>query len=417
MIPHSRRFRLFALVVIGVALTAGGPAARVARAQSALQVLHTFAGDPDGASPGALIQGVDGNFYGTTRMGGDSSNGTAFQMTPDGTVSILHSFADGPDDGKEPEGALIQASDGDFYGTTAKGGTFGKGTVYRMTADGSVTLLYSFAGEPDGSTPLGGLLEATDGNLYGTTYWGGAFSNGTAFRIAPNGSGYAVLHDFARGVDGAWPVASLVQATDGNFYGTTALGGGGAGCGSAGCGTAFRMTVDGVVTILHAFSMETDGAGPSGALIEAAPGTFYGTTGSGPSGVGNGTIFQLTVDGLFATVQIFNGPTDGAFPYTPLIQGTDGNFYGTTVGDGSHGCGIGNGCGTIFGMLADGSSHSVLYTFTGMADGYTPEASPIQATDGNFYGTTSAGGAGMGVVFRFSLNPSGTWHAARWRHS
>ena len=236
MIPHSRRFRLFALVVIGVALTAGGLAARVARAQSALQVLHTFAGDPDGASPGALIQGVDGNFYGTTRMGGDSSNGTAFQMTPDGTVSILHSFADGPDDGKEPEGALIQASDGDFYGTTAKGGTFGQGTVYRMTADGSVTLLYSFAGEPDGSTPLGGLLQATDGNLYGTTYWGGAFSNGTAFRIAPNGSGYAVLHDFARGVDGAWPVASLVQATDGNFYGTTSAGG-------AGMGVVFRFSL------------------------------------------------------------------------------------------------------------------------------------------------------------------------------
>jgi uncharacterized repeat protein (TIGR03803 family) len=237
MLHQPRRFRQFALAGIGVALATIGLTPRIARGQSSLQVLHTFAGNPDGANPAALIQAADGNFY-------------------------------------------------------------------------------------------------------GTTYWGGAFSNGTAFRIAPDGSGYAVLHDFAGGVDGAWPTAALLQATDGNFYSTTALGGGGAGCEPAGCGTAFRITVDGVVTILHAFSSKADGAGPSGGLIEAAPGTFYGTTANGPSGAGNGTIFQVTMDGAFSALQIFDGPTDGAFPYTPLILATDGNFYGTTSAGGAAGMGV-----------------------------------------------------------------------------
>ena len=196
----------------------------------AFSVLHTFTGGPaDGAdSDGALIQTADGNFYGTTSAGGVSGRGTAFTITPAGVVRILHSFTGGAD-GAAPRAALVQGRDGSFYGTTSAGGAADAGTVFRMTADGSVTILHAFTGGPiDGAGPHAALIQSADGTFYGTTSAGGASGAGTVFSMNASGT-VTVLHAFTGGADGANPYAPVIQATDGNLYGTAEGGGVGAG--------------------------------------------------------------------------------------------------------------------------------------------------------------------------------------------
>src|SRR5438105_4761432 len=216
-----------------------------------LSVLHSFSG-PDGANPfAALIQARDGNFYGTTLQGGDANRGTVFQMTPDGTVSVLHSFS-GPD-GASPYAALLQASDGSFYGTASSNGVAdNRGTVFQMTSDGAFTVLHTFRG-PDGADPGGALIQANDGNFYGTTVQGGAEAvggYGTVFQMTPDGA-LTVLHGFTIGSDdGEGPWAPLLQASDGNFYGTAAV----SEVISSRRGTVFQITRDGAFSVVHTFS-------------------------------------------------------------------------------------------------------------------------------------------------------------------
>jgi uncharacterized repeat protein (TIGR03803 family) len=202
------------------------------------RIVHEFSG-PDGGRPSAaLIEASDGNLYGTTSIGGDFDLGTIFLMTlsDDHTVTVVHSFSG--DDGSHPERALIQASDGNIYGTTVDGGDFDQGTVFQLTPDGSFMVLYSFSG-PDGANPRASLIQGSDGNLYGTTANGGDFDQGVVFQMTLDGT-FSTIYVFAGDSDGGHPFAALIQADDGNFYGTTSSGG------DSGMGTVFRLN-----TALH----------------------------------------------------------------------------------------------------------------------------------------------------------------------
>ena len=381
-------------------------------------VLYAFVGSIDGAAPfSALVQGTDGNFYGTTSSGGTANGGTVFQMTPSGTVTVLHPFRGGTD-GASPRASLIQGTDGNFYGTTSAGGTADNGTVFRMTPNGSVTVLSgsAFAGVEAGRNPEAALIQATDGNFYGTTYTGTAylygpvgympceihFMCGTVFQMTPSGAVTWLPflgQGFADGTFGNHLTAALIQATDGQLYGTASAGGG-----DVTDGTIFRTTPDGhggfVREVLHRFNGGADGAFPLAALIQATDGNFYGTTALGGT-FNDGTVFQMTPSGAVAILHTFTG-NDGACPLAALIQTPGGNFYGTTSSGGT------SNAGTIFQMTPSGSV-TVLHAFTGGTDGAVPRGPLIQGTDGNLYGTTSAGGAsGTGVVFRLMLPPAAT---------
>ncbi len=364
-----------------------------------LTVLHSFSGYPsDGQWPTAgPIQASDGNFYGTTEDGGASRMGTIFKMNVSGNLTLLHSFSGA--DGTFPYAGLIQGSDGDLYGTASLGGASEDGTVFETDTSGNLNVLYSFSGT-DGWNPYASLIQASDGKFYGTTYEGGASHNcksgcGTAFKMDAVGN-LTVLHSFS-GADGANPYAGVIQGNDGNFYGTTYDGGA-----SLSYGTVFRMDASGNVTVLHSFSC-SDAAQPQAALVQGSDGNFYGTTTKcGSSGFG--TVFEMDTSGNLTVLHSFSG-YDGAEPTAALVQGSDGNFYGTTYYGGASYPGA-MCCGTAFRMDASGNV-TVLHSFSG-PDGADPQAALIQGSDGNFYGTTFYGGtSNYGTVFKIVPTPAG----------
>jgi uncharacterized repeat protein (TIGR03803 family) len=366
-------------------------AAAIASPAQTFKTLVSFNGT-DGADPqiGSLVQGIDGNFYGATWGGGANDYGTVFKISPGGTLTTLYSFCSKKDctDGYWPGAGLVLATDGNFYGTTIYGGAWcfpnGCGTVFKITPEGTLTTLHSFDGI-NGSSPSAALVQATDGNFYGTTSGDGAHHQGTVFKITPGGGTLITLHMFG-GTCGANPSAGLVQASDGNLYGTTESGGD-LSCAPGGCGTVFKITPGGTLTTLHSFD-GTDGAFPSG-LVQATDGNFYGATEEGgvsgcqAAGYGScGTVFKITPGGALTTLHSFDF-TDGAGP-SALIQATDGNFYGATYSGGDGSCF--GGCGTVFKITAAGTV-TTLHSFDGK-DGWYPQAGLLQGTDGNFYGTT-----------------------------
>jgi len=246
-----------------------------------------------------------------------------YKMTPAGKLTTLHNFTYGKD-GANPYDALVQGRDGNYYGTAQYGGAHGLGVVFKITPQGTMTTLHSF-NSSDGSEPEAGLIQGTDGNFYGTTYnGGGAGGYGTAFKMTPAGV-LTTLHFFEDGVDGRSIVSGLVQTRDGNFYGTTSLGG------PLGYGTVYSMTPAGEVTVLHNFDV-TDGASPN-LLFLATDGNFYGTTISGGAN-GDGTVFEVTSSGALTTLHNFDG-TDGSLTFAGPTQSTDGNLFGTTQLGGS----------------------------------------------------------------------------------
>jgi uncharacterized repeat protein (TIGR03803 family) len=375
-------------------------------------VLHDFAGGTDGALPHSIILGTDGNFYGTTEAGGSAGLGTVFQMTPAGTVTILHTFTGGfvgnGFDGSAPTTPLVQATDGDFYGTTARGGDTNVGVAFKIAAGGTFTLLHTFnGGGGDGAQPQAALLQAADGNFYGTTQFGGGANCGTAFRMTPLGA-VTVLHSFDA-FDGATAQAALVLAPPAfpNFYTTTVSGG------AFDRGAIIQMTPAGRGSTVHAFAGgSADGANPMGGLTfvpaQIHPlqnGILYGTTSSGGT-ADAGTVFTMTLDGRVGVLHSFvGGGTDGAQPHGALLQTFDNSLFGysllgTTTSGGFFGA------GTVFRIAPDGTV-TILHDFTGgTSDGGQPEAAVMQATDGNFYGTTYAGGAfNHGTIFR--MTPAG----------
>jgi uncharacterized repeat protein (TIGR03803 family) len=262
----------------------------------------------NGSDPGntSLVQGTDGNFYGTTELGGANSNGTVFKITPTGTLTTLYSFCSQTDcaDGATPSAGLVQDTNENFYGTTYYGGANGYGTVFKITPTGKLTTLYSFCSQincTDGAYPYAVLVQATNGNFYGTTLNGGnggeKGTGGTVFEVTPAGK-LTTLHNFCSQInctDGQLPSAGLVQAANGNFYGTTSRGGA-----NSQTGTVFKITPGGKLTTLYNFCSQTncsDGAWPAAGLVQAANGNFYGTTEGGGTNDDCGTVFEITLAG------------------------------------------------------------------------------------------------------------------------
>jgi uncharacterized protein (TIGR03437 family) len=395
-------------------LLVGAATAIAAQAQT-FTILASFPPNPNGFSvfPSTLVQGADGNFYGTTTYGGIpnpasssfyNGQGTIFKITPTGTLTTLYRFGTAPTDGAGPDG-LIQAGDGNFYGATCCGGIAGAGTIFEITPQGTLTTLYS------SSIGFGGLILGTDGNFYGLT--GGPNDNGAIFKLTPAGT-LTTLCSFGAAPDDISPVG-LTQGTDGNFYEATFVGGGGA-CPGAydtymGCGAIFKITPTGTETILYSFGATSAApSNPQSGLIQATDGNFYGTAPLG--GLYNGgLVYKVTPEGALTILYSFGGtPTDGRNPDAMLIQAIDGNFYGTTENGGVNSCPAGftgaGGCGTIFKVTPSGTE-SVLYSFSATeSDGQNPPGALTQGTDGNFYGTTNTGGTGSdGMVFKFIPAP------------
>ncbi len=365
--------------------------------------LDSFDGT-DGENPYAgLVQASNGNLYGTTYHGGAYGHGTVFTITPGEPLKTLHSFCSviNCPDGNEPAAGLVQATNGNLYGTTyLGGGAVENGTVFKITPSGTLTTLHGFVGEPtDGLFPYSGLIQASNGNLYGTTGAGGANNLGTVFEITPGGT-LTTLHSFDK-TDGSDPVAGLVQATNGDFYGTTGYGG------ANNFGTVFEITPSGTLTTLHSFDI-TDGSYPFAGLIQATNGNLYGTTYYGGAN-NDGTVFEITPSGTLTTLYNFCSQSDcadGNNPYAGLVQATDGNLYGTTYYGGA------NGDGTVFKITLSSGTLTTLYSFcpqSGCADGYNPYAGLVQDTNGDLYGTTYYGGTsskctgGCGTIFSLSV--------------
>ena len=357
--------------------------------------LHSFNGTDGGNPEAALIQGMDGSLYGTAEYGGSNStatftgDGTVFKISTNGVFTPLVYFNGA--NGYNPRAGLVQMTNGAFYGTTYY--IAGGGSVFRMTPNGSLTNIVWFNGNNGGSSTAK-LTIGLDGNLYGTSSTGGANSKGAIFRTTTNGV-EIVLASFD-GSNGRIPQSPLVLATDGNFYGTAGSGG------LNNLGTVFRVTPTGTLSNLLSFA-GSNGANPYAGLVQAVDGYLYGTTESGGS-FSLGTVFRIDTNGALNTLVSFNG-TNGANPWNGLIQGRDGNFYGVTAYGGTGFSGSLSGNGIIFKMTTNGILTTLLL-FNG-TNGLRPSGELIQGTDGNFYGTTGSGGTnqGWGTIFKFSIPP------------
>lgn len=382
-------------VLAGGGLTAcGGDDNHGARTQ----VLHSFGKEtPVVVAPSPLVLGKDGNFYGTA-LGGDYNDGVVFKLTPAGVVSVVHSFDSSTGDGNEPSG-LILASDGNFYGTTVGGGTNGWRTVFKMTPDGTESVLYSFKGYPSDATYVWGLFQASDGNFYGTSDFGGPDNEGTVFKVSPSGI-ETVLYSFGSVTgDPAAGFSRLVESDGGAFYGVSLSGG------TNNDGAVFKITAEGILTLVHSFTTGgSDGFHPSG-LLKGSDGNFYGVTiGGGPNNTG--VVYKLTPAGVETIVYAFDPSFGGSHPDGNLSHDSDGNLYGGTEAggyprtqSGNSGCSLTGQSGTIFEITAAGTA--VLLSNFGPtdADGTNPSGPPIQGQDGNLYGVTTSGGASHAGVF------------------
>jgi uncharacterized repeat protein (TIGR03803 family) len=428
-----------------LALYAGIAGAAVAQTY---QTLATFDGT-NGASPNTapLMQAADGNFYGTAFHGGVGAGGgyegcpdpwgfgcgTAFRITPQGSLVVIYNFCTQANcvDGVNPNANLILGVDGNLYGTTSRGGissscVYGCGTFFRITPAGKFTTLYNFCASysscVDGASP-NVIIQASDGNFYGTTTSGGidlgvcasvfayAPGCGTVFKITPSGK-LTTLYRFC-GVpncaDGQFPSNGVMEATDGNFYGTTPNGGNDICTDPDGCGTVFKISPSGDLTTLYTFCSQancTDGDQPSGALIQGPEFLFYGTTLNGGAGTGAGTVFKISRTGALTTLHSFDYFGDGDQPVAGLTVANDKHFYGTTCCGGSGG---NSSNGTIF-RITPGGTLTTLYSL-GAGNSESP-GGLLQATNGVFYGTTDVGGTGSchnqppyscGTVFSFSI--------------
>jgi uncharacterized repeat protein (TIGR03803 family) len=371
-------------IVLAAAMTTGLILATTAQGQTFSTLVNFDL--TDGANPlAALVQGADGNLYGTAYLGGANDRGAVFKLTPAGVLTTYHSF-DGSD-GQNPAGGLVLGNSGNLLGTAYVGGAYGQdmngyGTVFKISPDGNFSTLQSFNGT-DGQNPEAGVALGNDGDCYGTTRLGGSNGDGAVFKITAAGV-LTTLHNFDLS-DGEWPIGGLALGYDGNLYGTTYTGG------ANFVGTIFRVTPSGIFTTLHNFG-GADGNGSVGTLVVGNDGSLYGTTDGG--GANNyGSVFRITPNGAFAVLHSFDG-TDGDGP-AGLTLGNDGNFYGTTSNGGA------NNDGTIFQITTAGDV-TVLHSFDA-TDGMNPYSALVQRTSGIFYGTTYSGGKeGYGTIF--SLN-------------
>jgi uncharacterized repeat protein (TIGR03803 family) len=333
--------------------------------------LYSFTGTGlDGGDPASgVIRDPTGSFYGAT-------SSSVFKLDTRDDLAVLHTFLAGTG-GTGPLSGLVLDSVGNLYGTAAGGGTpnFANGVVYKLDPTGAETVLYSFPVAPDGSTPNPGLVHDSAGNLYGTTARGGSYDAGSVFRIDASGH-EAVLYSFTGGTDGANPAAGLVRDPTGNFYGTTSSGGG------SGLGVVFKLDAHGNETVLHSFG-GPDGANPAARLAFDSAGNLYGTTVSGgvngPMGFPGGVVFKLDKGGNLKVLHAFSG-ADGLNPFGGVVLDPEGNVYGTTVSGGVAGSGV------VF-KINPSQVETVLFNFTSGATGIFPSASLVRDPEGNLYGT------------------------------
>lgn len=374
-----------------------------------LSVLYNLDGTHGCIPMGGLTLGTDGNFYGTTLQGGSPCcSGTIFKVTPTGNLTTLYSFT-GQNDGCYPFSAPTQGTDGNWYGTTSNCGTYSQGTVYRVTSTGTFTALYQFDGGAHGGQPQDPVTQGTDGNLYGTTLYGGSLGYGIVFKISTAGK-LTVLYNFD-GAHGGFPTGPLIQGKDANFYGTTQ------GNGSDGGGVVFKITTSGNLTVLHNMSPNTDGAGPADGVIQASDSNLYGANSLPVAAVNEGTIFKTTTAGAFSIVYPFDtSGTNGSAPQANLVQHTNGILYGDTQagGTGNVVCAAGS-CGVFYslnkslppfaglvstsgrvgakiGILGQGFTSSSVVTFGTVA------ASTITRSGTTFLTATVPSGATTGLV-------------------
>jgi uncharacterized repeat protein (TIGR03803 family) len=419
-----------ALGAIFVTAAIGTPPAQA----QTYKVLHKFKGAQDGGNPYAgVIRDSAGNLYGTVSTGGDdfspSGHGAVFKLNKAGKVKALYELPGGAN-AAVPYGGVIRDSAGNLYGTGYAGGSGSQvgcnspllescGAVFSLDSTFTETALYSFHGpkQDDAAGPYAGLIRSKAGNLYGTTLYGPVLPDsngcgivvselgcGTVFEIDPS-VGEKVLYNFSGGSDGGLPYAGLIRDSKGRLYGTTASGGGGVDVGAcnAGCGVVFKVSAVGAETVLYAFTGGADGAIPYASLIRDSEGNLYGTTSGGGSASGSlgcGVVFKLDNTGKETVLYSFKGYPDGCNPYAGLVQDSAGNFYGTTAGGGAADY------GTVFELDTSGNE-TVLYSFTGGADGANPHAGLVRDSAGNLYGTTLYGGiatgpSGLGVVFELT---------------
>jgi uncharacterized repeat protein (TIGR03803 family) len=344
--------------------------------------LHSFTAGAASEGPRVeLLQASDGSFYGTTAMGGANSVGSVFKMTASGTVTTLRSFVIA--NGRMINAGLVEGNDGFFYGTASLGGATGQGTIYKINSGGTLTNILSFNGT-NGSSPNGTLVMGSDG-FYGITSGGGVFSKGTVFKLSFAGV-LTTLHSF-NGTNGMSPYGGLILGSDGSFYGTTMSGG------ASGLGTVFKINSAGSLTVLRSFN-STDGKNPVSGLLLANDALFYGVTSSGGAGTSRGTLFSISSTGTFSSLKSFKGSP--AKPYSVLTQGSDGSLYGSTDSGGAFFK------GSVYKVNLAGRI-DLLHGLNGAVDGEKPRAKLIQGSDGNFYSTAWQGGApsgGGGTAFK-----------------
>ena len=379
-------------MVCGTGLAAACPAGA-----SDYRVRYAFQGGGDGAIPSSAPMFMNGRFYGTTSIGGAYGRGAVVGSVPGGGETVVYSFRGrSQGDGEQPSGGVI-AVGGKLYGMTYQGGApqpyypAGCGTIYAVDPlAGTETVLHRFKCSGDGSFPAAGLLNV-GGTLFGTTTFGGEFGNGAVIAVNPATGAEAVVYSFAGGSGGASPSSSLI-AIGNTLYGTTGSGG------AYGLGTVFALNLaTGAGTVLHAFQGGSDGANPSGALLNLG-GTLYGTaTGGGPSGAG--TVFTVNpATGAEAVLHAFQGgPGDGSYPQGGLIAAA-GTLYGTTwIGGAAD-------AGTVYALDPVSGAVTLLHSFQGKAGDGADSQSALVYVGGRLYGTTAYGGpANAGTVF--SLKP------------
>jgi uncharacterized repeat protein (TIGR03803 family) len=363
-------------------------------------ILHSFTcSATDGCKPqGGLILDSEGNLYGTTQGGGANGGGTVFKLAPSGDLTILHSFACGTTDGCDPGSGVVLDSKGNLYGTTWQGGADGNGTVFEVSASGTETILHSFTCGTDGCSFAGigggGLVLDKANNLHGTTFTGGFSPSdcGTVFKLIPSSGKLTTLYSFSCGLDGGTPVGGIALDKANNLYGTTSGGG------AYSFGTVFKVAPSGKETVLHSFNANgEDGFLPYGGVILDSKNNLYGTTYRGGA-IGAGTIFEVTASDTETVLYSFTCGTKSCEPEEGLAFDKYGNLYGTTQWGGLYDL------GTVFEWASSGVA-TTLHTFADNGrDGYLPPLSangPAIDSEGNLYGTTSAGGAnGGGTVFK-----------------
>jgi uncharacterized repeat protein (TIGR03803 family) len=393
--PSAGRSIWRAGVLATVALSAAAVSTCPAYSQS-FAIVYSFrpgTSSGDGAYPSfGVIRDPAGNLYGATLYGGATGTwGSVFEVKSPGKERVLYSFTGGAD-GQSPSDALIRDSSGNLYGTTYSGGASGYGTIFKVDPMGKESVLYSFTNGADGSCPTGRLLRDASGNLYGAASCGGVSNSGTIFKLSPVGV-LSVLYSFTGGnggPDGANPNGGLVRDAAGNLFGTTGYGGA-----FVTQGIVFKIDKAGKETILHSFSGGTDGGHPNPDLVRDSSGFIYGTTVNGGAS-GQGTVFKMDPAGNETVLYSFKTTgNDGQSPSSGPHRDAAGNLYGCTTWGGEYRW------GTVYKVDTSGNE-TVLYSFTGGLDGKYPVGDLAGDAAGNLYGTTQQGGFGNGVVFKLT---------------